>query len=222
MSWLLVVPLALAAFALAAFAFRLDRGLWTALLAALVFGLAGYALQANPRLPAAPHAPSADDRQNEWGSVEARKEMVAERDRSGSDLVLIADAMVRQGQFANAAAVLRGAVDRDPRDGEAWVALGNALVEHADGSLTPAAIYAYRRAAQVAPGSPAPGYFLGLALIRQGRILEARQVWAATLAESRADSPPRALLEERLARLDDLLASAGAQPAGPPAAPPTP
>ena len=218
MSWIVVLPLALAAFALAVLAFRLERRLWTTLLAALVFGLAGYALQARPDLAGDPRLPPAGGGQGQWASVEARQEMVPARFRSGSNRLLTADAFSRRGQFANAAALLRGEVDANPRDSEAWLAMGNALVEHAEGALTPAALYAYRRADALAPASPAPGYFLGLALIRQGRFPEARQIWAATLEQASEPSAARALLEQRLARLDALLATAAASAKGAPGA----
>jgi len=209
-SWLPVLLLAGAAFAVIAFAFRLERRLWTTLLAALVFGLAGYAFQAHPDLGGAARAPRSGSEQEQWASVDARKEMVAGSLRSGSDKLLIADALARRGQFANAAALLRSATQDAPHDAEAWLALGNVLVEHADGALTPAALFAYRRASQAAPGSPAPGYFLGLALIRQGSLLEARQVWAETLANAAPDDAARPLMAQRVERLDSLLAQAGA------------
>ena len=129
--------------------------------------------------------------------------------RSRSDKLLIADALARRGQFANAAALLSSATQENPRDAEAWLALGNVLVEHADGSLTPAALFAYRHAREAAPGSPAPGFFLGLALVRQGALVEARGVWAEALAGSDADDAARPLMAERLARLDTLLTQAG-------------
>src|SRR3546814_4542336 len=65
--------------------------------------------------------------QVDWAFVDARKEMVASADRSASREMIVADALARQGQFANAAAMLREAVGRNPRDAEAWLALGNAL-----------------------------------------------------------------------------------------------
>ena len=209
MSWPFVLLLAGAAFALAAFAFRLDRGLWMTLLAALVFGLAGYAFQARPGLSGSPTAQRLVDEQEQWASVEARKEMVTGAMRSRSDKLLIADALARRGQFANAAALLRSAAQDNPRDAEAWLALGNVLVEHADGALTPAALFAYRNARENAARSPAPGYFLGLALIRQGAVLEARQVWGEALAGTDEADPARALLAQRIERLDTLLAQAG-------------
>jgi predicted Zn-dependent protease len=51
---------------------------------------------------------------------------------------MIADALMRHGDYADAATRLRGAVDKDPRDSAAWLAMASALVGHADGSLSPA------------------------------------------------------------------------------------
>ena len=63
-----------------------------------------------------------------------------------------------------------------------WVGLGNALVDHA-GTLTPAGELAYRRAAELAPGHPAPRFFLGLALARSGDRAGAVAMWRQILAE---------------------------------------
>jgi len=169
MTWLLAIALALAAFALAALAFRVVRSGWTAFAAALALGLAGYALQASPGVPGAPAASRAANEEGAWALVDERKEMIGGGVRSTNDKVLIADAFARRGRYADAAAILRAAVTDNPRDAEAWLALGNALVEHADGALTQPALLAYRRAAELDAGGVGPGYFLGLALIRQGQ-----------------------------------------------------
>jgi cytochrome c-type biogenesis protein CcmH len=212
MSWVLAIALALAAFALGAFAFGVARQGWTTFAAALALGLTGYALQASPGVPgaaaAAAHAPDEVD----LAYVEARREMVAGADRSTSNQLLVADAFARRGQYANAATLLRDAVKQNPNDAEAWLALGNALVEHAGGALTQPALLAYRRASELDPGSAGPGYFLGFALIRQGRLMEARGVWQSTLETASEDAAGRAALAERLARLDALIASAGGVP----------
>jgi len=210
MSWLIAVLLALAAFALAAFGFHLARGLYTTLLAALSIGLAGYALQASPDVPAAPAQGPAGAGETDFAIVDARREMLAPSEWSTAPMVITADAMARQGQFAESAQFLNGVTRADASDFDAWLAQGIALVEHADGVLTPAALYAYRRASALNPTHPAPGYFLGVSLIRQGQFMEARQVWAETLAAAPADAVGRAPLAERLARLDELLGMAAA------------
>ena len=69
------------------------------------------------------------------------------------------------------------------------------------------------------PDSPAPGYFLGLSLVRQGRMMEARGVWREALegmavvpaGDSAADGA-RAFMADRVERLDSMLQQMGALP----------
>lgn len=213
MSWVLAIALALAAFAAAVLAFRVARTGWTTIGAALALGLAGYALQASPDVPSAPVATAGDPGEAGWTLVDDRRAMSANGGRAASDSLIIADGFARRGQYADAAGILRSALARNPRDAEAWLALGNALVEHADGALTEPALLAYRRAAELDPGGTGPGYFLGLALIRQGRLGEAREVWRETLDSAADDAPGRELLATRLERLESLFAQ---QPGAPP------
>jgi cytochrome c-type biogenesis protein CcmH len=209
MNWVLAIVLALAAFGVGVVAFRIGRNGWTTFAAALALGLAGYALQASPGVPGAPASASRDSEDGAWAQVDERKAMIGDDARSYNDKVLVADGMARRGQYANAAKMLRAAVSDNPRDAEAWLALGNALVEHADGSLTQPALLAYRRAAEFDARGVGPGYFLGLALIRQGQLGEAREIWAETLQGAAPDAKGRDLLRERLARLDALLGGEG-------------
>jgi hypothetical protein len=60
--------------------------------------------------------------------------------------LIIADALVRHGSFGDAAQVLQGAVENQPDNAEAWLALGDALYGHAGGQFVPAAELAYYRA----------------------------------------------------------------------------
>src|SRR5690349_9848733 len=134
MTWVFAIALALVAFAVAAFVFRVPRQGWTTFAAALALGLAGYAVQASPNTPGAPAAGAPGPDQVDWAFVDARREMVSEEARSRSNAMIVADAYARQGRYADSAEILRGAVADNPRDGEAWLALGNALVEHSDGA----------------------------------------------------------------------------------------
>lgn len=208
MTWLVAIALALAAFAVAAFALRIDRSGWTTVAAALALGLAGYAMQASPDVPGAPARPADEIDGLGWEMIELRKEMLPQG-RPLSGKLIIADGFARQGQHDDAATVLRGAIAEDPRNAEVWLALGNALVEHADGTLTQPALFAYRRAEQLDPGGVGPGFFLGLALIRQGRFAEARSLWRETLEAAPEDAEGRTALAERLGRLESLFAQPG-------------
>ncbi|WP_417322342.1 tetratricopeptide repeat protein [Erythrobacter aureus] len=211
MNWLPILILALLVFVLAIYALKLRRSLWMLFGSTLLFGLAGYATQGNPGQASAP-AGAALAAAPETGEllVEARREFYG-GGRAPSRFVVTADAFTRRGQHDQAANFLRNAVAENPGDGEAWVALGNALVEHADGRLTAAALYAFSRAEQVAPNNPAPTYFLGLSYLRAGEPGKTLSLWRELLESAPADAQWRLPLAARLARLEGLL---GVSPRG--------
>jgi cytochrome c-type biogenesis protein CcmH len=205
--WLLAALLAFACFGVLSFLLKVPRSAWTAVGAALVLGLAGYALQAQPALPGAPKEAAPKLLGNETAMIEARRAFSGGgQPVSDNNWIVLSDALARHGQYADAADVLLGAVQKDPNNAEGWLALGNALVGHAEGTLTPAALYAYRHAAAAAPDQPGPPYFLGLALAQSGRFGEARVLWTKLLAASPPDAPWRGDLEAKLQRLDILIA----------------
>lgn len=211
MSWIIAIALAASCFAAIALLFRIPRKSWTLLVAGLSLGLAGYGIQANPSLAGAPRSAQAKPAEEGWALVDLRKEFLGEEGRSRANLLITSDAMVRQGQFANAASILRGVVNENPADGEAWLALANALTFHAEGALTPASLYAYRKAAQASPGSAGPAFFIGWALIRQGNLVEGYQVWSGQLEQMPEGAPGREALAQRLANLEELLRRLEAQ-----------
>jgi len=213
MSWALAVLLAVVAFCALAFLLKAPRKGWEAIGAALLLGIAGYGLQASPGLPGAPKPPAESLSGDAGSMVEARRLLEGEGAALGDSRVVIADALARHGQYANAAAMLRAAVEENPHNAEAWLALANALVSHADGLLSPASLFAFRKAAQAEPDHPGPPFFLGLALAQSGRLGEARALWADLLERSPPDAPWRPDLEARLARLDQFIASQEAAPA---------
>ncbi len=213
MIWVLVIGLGLAVFAALAFALKTPRQGWEPTAAVLALGLAGFAFQAAPAQPGAPK--QAELREDKAGPllVEARKALVgaAGTPNLPNRWLLTADAMTRHGQYGDAAAMVLGAVEANPNDSEAWVALGNNLVGHAEGVLTPAAMHAYRKAAEADPASPAPGYFLGLALITNGKLAEGRAIWVDLVTKAPADAPWRGEVAERIKRLDQIAAMQQAQ-----------
>jgi cytochrome c-type biogenesis protein CcmH len=210
MSWVWALLLAVVALGLVLLLLRWmgkPRGGWEAIAAALLIGIAGYGLQGTPGLPGAPKAPSETISGDPEALVAARKSFDGKAmPANGNNWVVIADALARHGQYADAAGVLLGAVDKDPGNADAWLALANALVGHAEGTLSPAALYAYRHAAEAAPSHPGPPFFLGLALAQSGRFAEARNLWADLLQRTPQDAPWRADLQDRLNRLDALIA----------------
>jgi cytochrome c-type biogenesis protein CcmH/NrfG len=109
-----------------------------------------------------------------------------------------ADNLIKSNDAGYAVAVLRGAVARAPDSMILWLGLANAMVTYADGTVTPAARYAFEHASQLAPGNPAPAYFMALDYAQMGDLDTAERVWRAILAASPADAPWRPIIEEKL------------------------
>lgn len=166
--------------------------------AALLVGASGYALQGRAGLAGAPRAAAATRSIIPLANV--RSAFFGEFPRSGHWL-LMSDSLARKGKTADAAGLLLSAVRAHPGDAALWIGLGNALVDHA-GVITPAAQFAYRRAAGLAPGHPAAPFFFGLALARSGDRAGALGLWRQILAEAPADASWRPLVEDAVAALE--------------------
>ncbi|MBV9528814.1 tetratricopeptide repeat protein [Sphingomonas sp.] len=208
--WLiLLLLLALAAGAL--WAMRVRGAMLNACGAALLIGAAGYALQGRPGLPSAP----ADDAAEHQVVPLAQARHAFFGNFSGEESWLaMSEALARDGDTENAVNILRNAVGRYPGNVQLWIGLGNALVDHARG-LTPPAELAYRRAAGLAPGHPAPLFFYGLALARSGDPQTAAAIWRNILATAPAKADWRPLVEQGVMAL-------GGQQAAPPQRQPGP
>lgn len=206
MSWMLAGGLAIIAFLVAVFVLKAPRAGWEAIVATLLLGLAGYALQASPNIPAAPKAPEQKVEGSAAAMVESRRALDGKSGPAEDNFLIIGDALARNGRYADAATVMLGAVKKDAENGEAWLAVANALTSHADGQLTPAALYAFQRSANADPTHPGPPFFLGLALAQSGRLADARNVWADLLEQSPPDAPWREDLEGRLKQIDAFIA----------------
>ena len=207
MGWVSIAVLAVLSFAALAWVFKAPRKGWEAIGAALMLGIAGYALQGSPAQPGAPKEAAAQTREGAAAIVKARQELARDGGANPSSWVMISDALARNGQYSDAAGVVLGAIEKEPKNADAWLALGNYLMGHTEGVLSPAALYAYRRAAEVDPQHPGPGFFMGLALAQNGRLAEGRALWADLLARAPKDAPWRADLAERLERLDAFIAA---------------
>ena len=212
--WVLATVLTVAALAALIVLGKAPRKSWEAIAAALVFGLAGFAYQARPELSGAPKQPEAAQGKVGTGLVTVRQQLAGEGSIASNRWTVTADALTRQGAFGDAAGFLLGAIEENPRDSQAWLALANNLVGHADGALTPAALYAFRKASEADPNAAGPPFFLGLALIQNGRPEQGRTLWAQLLARAPAAAPWRAGLTERLALLNQLMAQDNQVPAG--------
>lgn len=208
--WIIAIGLALAVLAAAILILRLPRKGWEVVAAALVLGLAGYALQGTPGEAGSPREPA----EKQGGDNPKSDEKLNEKPVSSDPWVVTANALYRHGQYADAANYLRGALRTNPGNAEAWMVTANSLVAHAEGNLSPAALYAFQQAQAAAPDHPGPQFFLGMALAQSGKLVEGRAVWAQLLARSPADAPWRADLEQQIARLDAFIASQRETPGG--------
>ncbi|MES2302083.1 MAG: tetratricopeptide repeat protein [Pseudomonadota bacterium] len=219
MTWVLILLAGAVVFLALAFVLKMPRAGWELAGAALLVGVAGYALQGNPSMPGAPKAPVENKRAADEAMIKQRQQM-GDSFAKGQSWLILADGLARQGQYGAAADILRKGVQQFPNDADIWVSLGNALVGHSDGLITPSAQFAFQKAATIAPDHPGPPFFMGLALAQSGRLAEARAIWAELLQRSPADAPYRADLSERIARIDSMLAmAAGAGTAGAPVTP---
>jgi cytochrome c-type biogenesis protein CcmH len=177
--------------------------------AAVAFGSAGYALQGSPGLIGQPRA--ATERPAPIPLAGARHAMTGQFDYADTWLNM-ADALASRGKTEDAARLLQAQVARHPSDYKLWVGLGNALTDHAR-TITPAGRLAFERAAELAPGYPAPPFFLGLAEARSGNPEEAVRLWREILAGAPADASWRPIVEDGL-----MLMSGGATTAPSPPA----
>lgn len=190
---------------------RIGRTGWEPVAAALLIGLAGYAWQGRPGLSGSPITGD-DARPVHFDEgMAARRHAMGERVSAASQWFILSDALARQGKTQDSANVLSSAVRNDPRDPNLWVGLGNALVLHGEGILSPAADYSYRQALRLAPDAPSPHFFYGLALARSGKLEAARALWSELAVSLPAATPFRTELENNILLIDALLAKRKAE-----------
>ena len=162
--------------------------------AALMVGAAGYALQGRPSLAGSPNL--AATRAPPVPLTEARKALMGQFTPADTWMT-ISESYASRGQTKDAVGVMNSAIRARPNEYALWVGLGNALADHAR-TLTPGARFAFRRAAELAPGHPAPWFFLGLAEARSGRPEVAVILWREILARAPADASWRPIVEDAL------------------------
>jgi cytochrome c-type biogenesis protein CcmH len=218
MGWVMMLAIAAVTGAGLWWALRPDKAVTQFLAAALLLALSGYALQGRPDQEGRPKRPPERQAIPESAFAQTRENMLGRFDRAWYWLNM-SDGLARSGNTQGAAQVIVSGLRESPRDPDLWVGLGNALVVHGEGLMSPAAQLAFQRAAALAPDHPGPRFFYGLALAQGGNFDEAERIWRALLAEAPADAEYRRTIEERLATLAQARA-AGTVP--PPAQAPAP
>ncbi len=200
MGWGIVTSLALVAFGLLWRFGALTRSALELTFAAMLLGIAGYSWQGSPDAPGTSVAPRGLASTSDSENVASRKAMMGQFG-SEAQWLDFADTMTRMGETQGAVLAMRSGIRDNPKSANLWVGLGNALVAHGGGLVSPAAKFAFRHAAILSPGHPAPPFFLGIALAQQGRTDDAAQMWIGLLNRSTKDAPWRADVERRLAAI---------------------
>ena len=179
-------------------------------IAAILVGVAGYVWQGQPSQAGVPV--ERKDKPRAELNVQLRSMRAAMTDQYGdaAKVAEFADTLDRMGLTREAVIAVRTGMRKDPNNPDLWVALGNALVAHGGNTLSPAAEYAFQRAATISPDHPAPPFFMGLALANSGRAEDAGQVWRGLLARTPKDAAWRADLEARLNAIGGLPETQGA------------
>jgi cytochrome c-type biogenesis protein CcmH len=206
MGWAIMAVLTLAAGAGLYLFVRADKGALQFTAAALLLALAGYAWQGHPAYPGAAKAAPGRQQLPDSDFAKTREDMLGRFDQASAWLSM-ADSFQRRGDTQSAAELLQGAVQRTPNNPDLWVGLGNALVVHGGGMMSPAAQLAFDRAARLAPNHPGPRFFYGLALAQGGNYAEAERIWRELLAAAPPDAEYRRIVEERLAALEQARAA---------------
>lgn len=165
---------------------------------AAVAAIGGYGVAGHPMLEDTPAPPRASNPASGPAIQAAQKKLLKNNGDLGAWLGL-ADAFVQNGATGRGVDAMQVALGAYPRSPDLWVGLGNALVIHAEGQVTPAARLAFGRAAALDPTHPGPRYFLGLAYLQAGKPADAVEAWEALRAQSPPGSPWLADLYERIA-----------------------
>ncbi len=188
---------------------RLSTGALSVTGAALSLGLVGYALQGSPSLPSAPVAPKSAPPANIGIAANAKADLIG-KVGGEADTLAQADAYFKIDRPDLAARVLRLALDKHPESPGLWTGLGNAMVAHDQGLLSPAAEFCYRRALTLVPGYPGALYFYAMALAQNDRPADARPLFTELVRQMPADMPLRAQLLADLKK-DGLVEAGEAQ-----------
>lgn len=209
MSWAFILLLLVIVVAVMLLLGKFPRPLWSMLGAALLFGLAGYAWQGSPSQKGASRDAKDARPAFDEDMAKLRNSFGGQYGQTGQWITL-SDGLARQGKSKESVNVLISALRAQPNDAVLWVAMGNALMHHGEGLLSPAADYSYRQAMRLAPETSAAPFFYGLALAQAGDYKASRKIWGDLLARLPEQVPLHGELTANIAKLDMLI---GGKPA---------
>ena len=180
----------------------IGRSLWTLVGAALMLGATGFVFQSARHQPGTPVRTSSVPIAVDPGMVAFRNAVFAPPEQ---DVLALASADGRVGTGDTHAAAQGLLHDLSTRSDDAalWTELGYVLALH-DHAVSPAAKFAFRRAVALAPVTPGPAFFLGIAYVDAGDVAAARPYWSYALAVTPKDAPYRGDIAERIAAVDQF------------------
>lgn len=203
MGWLIFLFMALIVAGLLWRFGRLPKGGIELVAAVLFLAVAGYAWQGSPGLSGKPTPPPAEVRTPDNEAAVERQKMFS-KIGSDADVLRSADGLQSQGLTLYAIAIIKNGLEKRPQSADLWVGLGNELVIHSGGMMSPAAQLAFQRAEAIAPDHPGPPFFMGLAYAQAGQLDRAETVWRALLDRSPANASFRPELEQRLLEIERM------------------
>lgn len=215
MIWLWVMGAAVIAAALMIWLGKVPSASRPLLGAAVMLGLAGYALHGKPSLPGKPVV-VAKEQEGFGEELKDRQRGMADRFGPASMWISMSDGFMRTGKTELAAQTLQKALLKYPDNVDLWVGLGNALVAHGGGMMSPASALAFEQAAKREPNHPAPPFFAGLAMAQSGDFAGADRIWSALLQRSPENAPWAEDLRMRLAQLHQAMGKTPAMNDGEP------
>ena len=205
--WLALGLLSLLSLSVLVYYVRSSKGLWQVAAAAVLLGMAGYALQGRPSLPPAPAQPLEASAAGETQLVDIRADM-DESFGSAKRWLVTADSFAKQGDYPLSASYIKSGLRNEPQNADLWSALGLQLMLASEGQMSPPAVLAFDNARAIQPQHPAPYYFAGLARLFAGDLDGAILHWEKTVSVATPKAKWKTRIESQLQAAKALQAQA--------------
>lgn len=207
MGWIILILLAASIFGAILWLGKPPRVTREALAAAIMLGMAGYALQGQPGLRGAPAKASQAKGQEATELIMMRSDM---DDQYGpaKKWLTTADAFARTGNFKLSSSFIRSGLKDNPDNADLWSALGLQLLLAGEGRMSVAAKFAFDRVRKLSPKQPAPDYFEGLSALFEGQVDTTIGLWQGLLANAPEHAKWKPRLESQLGGLMQMRAQA--------------
>ena len=176
----------------------------------MLYSRIGAPQQGDQPLAARLAAPDPNDLPAAVARVEAH---LAAHPEDGRGFALLAPIYMRLGRYADAAQAYERILMLLGETADRRAALGEALLQAGNGTVTPAAKAAFAQALADDPKLPQARFYLGLAALQDGDKDRARALWSGLVADAPSEASWLPMVEARLAALD------GAAPQGAPSGP---